>query len=544
MPPVHHLVRLAASALATSALALPLLPLEATSRAAFGQTWPPTNPFMGPSGTSTMHADAASSGATDHCGPGVGEVSINQRNVEAVFPSILMSSDGLLVCVATKWSNQAPAVYLLDPDSLATLAEMNLPASSTSYLAGGIYSYLDADDRLVLVNADGDLLRIAHSQQKSGSWQLTVEESIPIGYPDVVGIVPDYLGNVWFATADGTTPGGGAVVGYYLPTTGDVYPFTLPAGEAVANSISSSPLGVAVASTAALYLFSADQGVSQVWRQTYDRGPARKPGQLSWGTGSTPAFFGPLTGFEYLTITDNASPQEHMLVYRSSDGTLIGSAPFLTASVNSGSENATLAIGSSLYLTSTYGYSYPPGAATGPSVPATAPFVGGMQRVDVLPGGAGLELVWQSTSIVSSALPRLSTRDGLIYTVVLDTTTGMYSFAAIEASSGAIVSTTAIGSGTGDNTLQMVGTLGPSGVLYQGLERGLLSVTATTPATCPPTCVDVDFVADGQLDGADVAYLLGHWGPADKAGLADLDGDGVVGPADLALLLGLWNECR
>lgn len=90
----------------------------------------------------------------------------------------------------------------------------------------------------------------SHSQQKSGSWQLTVEESIPIGYPDVVGIVPDYLGNVWFATADGTTPGGGAVVGYYSPTTGDVYPFTLPAGEAVANSISSSPLGVAVASTA------------------------------------------------------------------------------------------------------------------------------------------------------------------------------------------------------------------------------------------------------------------------------------------------------
>lgn len=177
-------------------------------------------------------------------------------------------------------------------------------------------------------------------------------------------------------------------------------------------------------------------------------------------------------------------------------------------------------------------------------MPATAPFVGGMQRVDVLPGGAGLELVWQSTSIVSSALPRLSTRDGLIYTVVLDTTTGMYSFAAIEASSGAIISTTDIGSGTGDNTLQMVGTLGPSGVLYQGLERGLLSVTAVTPATCPPTCVDVDFVVDGQLDGADIAFLLGHWGPADTAGLADLDEDGVVGPADLALLLGLWNECR
>ena len=86
--------------------------------------------------------------------------------------------------------------------------------------------------------------------------------------------------------------------------------------------------------------------------------------------------------------------------------------------------------------------------------------------------------------------------------------------------------------------------IGVTSTLGSGSPRLTAPTTATTPATCPPTCVDVDFVADGQLDGADVAYLLGHWGPADKAGLADLDGDGVVGPADLALLLGLWNECR
>jgi hypothetical protein len=119
---------------------------------------------MGPSGTSTMHANAASSGATSNCGPGSGTVTITPQPFDAVFASILMSSDGLLVCVATKWSTEAPCVYLLDPVTMDSLAQMDLPKSNISLLAGGIYSYLDHEDRLVLVNADGLLLRIAHGQ--------------------------------------------------------------------------------------------------------------------------------------------------------------------------------------------------------------------------------------------------------------------------------------------------------------------------------------------------------------------------------------------
>lgn len=515
------------------------------SGSASAQTYPPPNPSMGPSGTSTMHANAASSGATSHCGPGSGAVTVVLQNYNAVFASILMSSDGLLVCVATKWSTEAPCVYLLDPVTMATLAQMNLPKSTVSFLAGGIYSYLDHQDRLVLVNADGVLLRIAHSQQADGTWQLTTAESVTVGYPDVVGIVPDYQGNVWFATSQGVTAGAGAVVGNYSPSTAQTYAFTLPAGELIANSISSSPAGVAVASTSALYLFRAPSGggITQVWRQPYDQGPARKPGQLSWGTGSTPAFFGPDSGFEYLTITDNGSPQENMLVYRSLDGTLIGSAPFLVPSVNSGTENATLAVGASLYLTSTYGYQYPPGAATGTSVPASATFAGGMQRVDVAPGGTGLTTVWQNQSIASAALPRLSTRDNLVYTTTYAATGGQYSFCAIDPATGSVLSSTNIGTSVDDNTLQMVGTLGPSGVLYQGTKRGLFSVTAVEPPPCLPSCVDIDFVRDHVVNGADLAVMLAQWGAANSATVADLDANGTVDGHDLALLLAAWGPC-
>jgi hypothetical protein len=89
---------------------------------------------------------------------------------------------------------------------------------------------LDNNSNLVLVNANGDLQRISHSQQTNGSWQLSVQESVQIGYPDVVGLVPDYQGNVWFATAQGATTNTGAVVGYYSPFSKQTFAFQLPAG--------------------------------------------------------------------------------------------------------------------------------------------------------------------------------------------------------------------------------------------------------------------------------------------------------------------------
>jgi len=447
-------------------------------------TLAPANPFMGPPGTATMHANAVSSNTTTNPGPGSGSVmqisTPNNQNYNAVFPTILMGSDGLIVAVGTNLLNQTPYVYLLNPDTLLELATpMKLFKSSISDLAGGIYSYLDNQDRLVLVNAEGSLLRISHTQQSDGTWVLNVDSSVSIGFPDVVGLVPDYHGRVWFATAQGTTTGAGAVVGFNDPATGKTFSYTLPAGEQVANSISSSPIGVAVASTSALYLFKAGaDGPVLLWRKAYDNGPARKPGQLSWGTGATPVFFGPTTGFDYITITDNASPQENILVFRAIDGKLIGSVPFLTAGVNSGNEDAAIAVGNSIYYPSTYGYPYPPSAESGPSVPTTAPFVGGMQRVDVLPEGSGLKTIWANQSLPSAAEPRLSLADNLIYTIGLNTTTGVYSLTTIDSSNGNPLSSTNIGSSISDNPLQMVSMISPNGVLYQGTERGMIRFQA------------------------------------------------------------------
>jgi len=49
-----------------------------------------------------------------------------------------------------------------------------------------------------------------------------------------------------------------------------------------------------------------------------------------------------------------------------------------------------------------------------------------------------------------------------------------------------------------------------------------------------------DVTADGRIDGADLAALLGLWGTQDSG--ADVDGSGWVDGTDLALLLGNWCD--
>jgi len=49
-----------------------------------------------------------------------------------------------------------------------------------------------------------------------------------------------------------------------------------------------------------------------------------------------------------------------------------------------------------------------------------------------------------------------------------------------------------------------------------------------------------DFDGDGDVDTADLLYLLGAWGTPD----GDVDGDGDTDTADLLALLGAWGPCR
>ena len=63
-----------------------------------------------------------------------------------------------------------------------------------------------------------------------------------------------------------------------------------------------------------------------------------------------------------------------------------------------------------------------------------------------------------------------------------------------------------------------------------------LVLAAVSPSTpCP-----ADLNADGTVDAADLAALLGAWGTA----AGDVNGDGTTDAADLAALLGAWGACN
>lgn len=259
-------------------------------------------------------------------------------------------------------------------------------------------------------------------------------------------------------------------------------------GEGVQNSISTVPGHTAVATDHALYLLSESPDGTPVidWRAPYDRGPGRKPGQLSWGTGATPSFFGPGDGTEYVTITDNAAGHENLLVYRVDGGPApICSTPVLTQYANSGTEDAVIASGRSVFVTNTYGYPYPALPAGAPeSKPSSANFDGGLSRVDVNAEGTGCSLVWNS-SVKSAALPRLSVADGKIYTVSVTGPTGSagvqtfasYRHSVLDPATGAQLTSSFLGIGLVYNPLQMTGTTGPDGTLYQGTETGVVRIT-------------------------------------------------------------------
>lgn len=447
----------------------------------------------GGSGAETMHGDTFSSDTTPKPGPGIGDWNMSHRELFGACSTVLIRSDGYPMVLCTAWLGRDPTIRILDPDSSRPLAKLKLPSGS---LLGGVYAYLDDEDRLVMVDGDQNLIRVAATQTKKRlrtTWSLEVVESVPLasevtghcGGGDcdaVVSISPDGDGAVWFATRS-------ALVGIYDPASERIHTTLLAGDEAIHNSFSTTGDGrAAVATDRALYLIKKDEEgrPSVKWRRSYDRGAARKPGQLSWGTGATPTFFRPGDGTDYVMITDNADEQINLLVFRagadSSGGEIICRHPLFAAGA-SGTENSAIGIGRTVIAASTYGYPYPavPEGA-GSAVPESADFRGGMVRVDIRPDASGCELIWEN-DLKSCAVPKLSIADELIYTVerrsassILKGGFDSYHFTAVDPESGAVVRQNKMGSTTLRDTLQMAGNIGDDGVYWQGTLSGIARI--------------------------------------------------------------------
>ncbi len=107
-----------------------------------------------------------------------------------------------------------------------------------------------------------------------------------------------------------------------------------------------------------------------------------------------------------------------------------------------------------------------------------------------------------------------------------------------------------VGGGTNNLTLKAAGALEP-GVYTLDVQAGSFKDNDVPPSRFGEASFSFTFNVTilGDLNGdrtvgpADLAILLGNWGPCINCGFcpADLNDDCTVGPADLAILLGHWG---
>ena len=467
-------------------------------------------PGLGPDGTSTVHGDAWSSDTVPGRGPGA-TPEVRGSLTGATCSTVFVGSDGLPVALCTAYlgltppTPLAPTVMLLDPATGAPVAQVQLAKGA---LLGGVYGYLDDRDRVVVADGHGTLLAVAHERDGAGAWRMRVDvlsdlsPVVPQG-DSLTGLAPSFDGRVWFATS-------GGVVGTVRPgDDASVRTLELPAGERITNGLTVRDGGASVLTTRGLYELdqSADGTPVVRWSRPYAVGPARKPGLLAHGSGTTPTYFGDgaVAGSGgaggLVAITDDA-PAPELVVLRRSDGGEVCRMPAFVTTLDPGSaapdgvvvegpaatENSIVATGNALLLVNTYGYQYPPFAVDGPSVPETASYTGGMTRVDVAADGS-CRRTWTSTTRTAS-LPKLTRDDGLVHTLAYGPPLpapgsavgvaesgwaqklGPVAYTATDAATGREVARVPVGVAPVDEPMELTGTVvaggeGAPGVMWQ-----------------------------------------------------------------------------
>jgi len=287
----------------------------------------------------------------------------------------------------------------------------------------------------------------------------------------IVSVLPDWHGLLWFVTVHG-------LVGTVEPASGALAVLGL-GGEAIGNSFAVDETGgVFIVSDHALYRFDAGPNGAPLvtWRETYDRGTRLKPGQVNFGSGTTPT----LMGRSWVAITDNADPRMNVLVYRRaavvSGPRLFCTEPVFAAGM-SATENSLIGVGTrSLVVENNYGYSGPAVTENGGT---TEP---GVTRVDL--GTSGCRTVWTSAERVPSTVSKVSLGAGLVYTYTKDpepNNTDAWYFTAIDFRTGQTVYKRRAGTGLGFNNNFAPVTLGPDGTAYVGALGGLVQIRDAQP---------------------------------------------------------------
>ncbi len=436
------------------------------------------NPYMATNPSSNIHNDTWMTDAYQRRGP-LGKALVTQSDAKppSLCGGLAFDSAGRIVSVCPS-AVAPPAARVIDPDSLATLAELSLPnapdppgTKTYQNFTGGGYFFLDQRDRIWVATKTDHIYVIAES---AGGTALSVVRDYDLtsvlddSSERISSALPDFDGLIWFVSkANGK-------VGTLDRKTGELRVKTL--GEEIENSFAVGSDGVYIVSDERMYRFKANAGGRPrvVWRKRYPNSGIVKPSQVNAGSGTTPT----LMDSGYVAITDNADPM-NVVVYRTArrlakgEKRVVCKQPVFGAGA-SATENSLITAGRSLIVENNYGYQDPfdplvAGALTEP----------GFARVDVNKRGTGCKLKWtNSDARAPTAVPKLSTKTGLVYTYTRppDPAAEGYYWTAIDWRSGATVWSRYAGSGSAFNNNYAGLALGPDGAAYLGVIGGIISL--------------------------------------------------------------------
>ena len=454
---------------------------DAIGEAVAARPLPPTNtpghPLLAEAQRSGMHSGSYNTDVSDYGGP-LGNNTISKHRafgkIVGVAPNISFDDKGRIITVALNLNKVT--LYLLDPETLETLAQYVMPKKDNQDNSGGGYFHLDNQNRAILAPNDNSI-KVLDVVEKGGKLTWEVAEHYPLGdlLPEganIHDVMPDWGGNLWFVTT-------GGVIGYRDQADGSFHLFDLPeTDEVVQNSFAVDENGVYMVSTHALYMFGINVQTRKpepIWREAYERGAEQKVGTLSHGSGTSPT----LIGDDLVSIADDGSPSTNIMIYKRKaeiEGSRIICKEPIFKPGASATENSLVAYKNALIVQNDFGHDYMGNALE------TAP---GITRVDINEDRLDCTTVWES-QMQSHSLPRLSTATGLVYVYTFKlpfegAKTGGWYLTAMDFETGGILWDRLIGKGSGGfwdkySSVTAPVVLGPNGAAYVGIRTGIIMV--------------------------------------------------------------------
>jgi hypothetical protein len=447
----------------------------------------PQNPFMAIGAWNNIHNDAYMSDTYFSGGPlghspevlstFLGTVTPPDNIVTGLVVVMAFDQEGHMIAAAVRVDRSAGTarvlLVLIDPDTLETLAVLPLPVEqitvARNFRPAGSYFYLDQLGRIIIGTVERTIWVVSHTATAFSHDATYDLRSIIPADDSIQAVQPDWNGRLWFTTK-------GGLVGT-LDSSGNPLGTHRLEGERIANSHATDETGgVFIASTYAMYRFDADSSGSPVisWREPYDAGTHVKSGQVDIGTGTTPT----LMGTEYVTITDNAEPRMHVLVYRRAKvltGPRLVCAEPVFEPGNSSTENSLVATDKSIVVENNFGYKSEKATLNGST---TKP---GITRIDV--DCDGCRTVWTNEQEnIPTVVTKMSLANGLIYTYTKPkgpANTDAWYLTAIDFETGRTVFKQLAGTGILYNNHYAALYLGPNGTAYVGVLGGIVAIRDT-----------------------------------------------------------------